>query len=208
LVLRTDDDGGANEGETTPVYDLADYGIGQLESVTGPEGDTKVFAYDLLGRPSTTTTTLPGVSGSFVTGQSFDYAGRTDVITYPASTAYPSGLQVRYDYNDQGYLSEVRNNDTGNQLYWRLDEQTTTSTEFGLGNGISTSLGYDETTGQLTRIVASTFGQAGNIQDLEYAFDTLGNLTRRTDLNRGVQELIDSGTGYDSLNRIVGSSAR
>jgi YD repeat-containing protein len=89
-------------------YDTADYGVGQVASVTGPEGDVKDYAYDAYGRPVETTTTLPGVSGTFVTRQDFDPEGRVDLVTYPATPEYSSGLEVRYSFNDFGYLEEVR----------------------------------------------------------------------------------------------------
>jgi RHS repeat-associated protein len=202
LTLRTDNYGALEPGVTELVYDDEYKGIGQLVEVTGPEGDIKSFTFDDDGRLATTTTTLPDGAGVFVTGQSFDSAGRVNLVTYPESTAYTEGLQVRYEYNDRGYLSGVYHH-TSNEPYWTLNEQTATLTEYSLGNGVSTSIGYDEVTGRLLRIVSSTMGESGDIQDLEYEYDTIGNLTRRTDRKRGVQELISSSAGYDSLNRIV-----
>ena len=68
-----------------------------------------------------------------------------------------------------------------------------------LGNGIGTTRTYDPATG-LIRTIQSGVGDSAAVQDLGYAFDSLGNLTTREDFIQDVYESF----AYDRLNRLTG----
>ncbi len=88
--------------------------------------------------------------------------------------AYPTGLTVQTGYTAYGQLQKLSNASTG-AAYW-----TAVSMDAPYGNGVNLSQTYDAPMGHLTGIL-STSATAGTIQNLSYAFDTLGNLLSRTD---------------------------
>jgi RHS repeat-associated protein len=102
-------------------------------------------------------------------------------------------------------LTELRNDDASNALFWRLNEQTLDLTDVTFGNLVHGTTTYVRDTGTIERIRASSPGQTFDVQDLYYEFDTLGNLTRREDVRQNVREEMTSYAGtpaYDALNRL------
>ena len=85
-------------------------------------------------------------------------------------------------------------------MYWRAAAVNAEGqvAEAALGNGIGTTRTYDPATG-LIRTIQSGIGDSAAVQDLGYAFDSLGNLTSREDFIQGVYERFnyDGGGGYD-----------
>ena len=67
------------------------------------------------------------------------------------------------------------------------------------GNGLWLQNGFDALTGVPLTRQSGTGGQASNVQNLSYAWDTAGNLTSRQDLR---QSLTESFT-YDALDRLT-----
>ena len=62
-----------------------------------------------------------------------------------------------------------------------------------------TSQTFDPLTGQLSTIKAG----AGNaVQNFGFRYDTIGNLTSRSDANTGLSEIF----GYDNLNRMTSAT--
>lgn len=60
---------------------------------------------------------------------------------------------------------------------------------------ITVNRGYDDASGRIDTITTSA---GGSIQNLDYDFDSLGNLERRQDLLQSIDETF----GYDALNRL------
>ena len=187
LVKRTEP-----EGISTWEYDTAIKGLGKLTKSVSSSGIEKIQSYDVLGRPDRTTTIVSGTS--YVVQTSFDSLGRVDTLSYP------TGLKVKNVYTALGYLKEVRNAAASNELYWQLDAANARgqTTQYTLGNGLTTVNSYDDDTGRIKGIITGG-GIAGNIQNLNYNFDTLGNLTSRNDVNQSLTETFT----YDSLNRLT-----
>ena len=205
LVQRDD----AVEGTTQFTYDTATNGLGLIAQTTSAEGETKAFAYDTLSRARAINTTISGTT--FTTDREYDAYGRPLRITYPLSTAYPAGMRVRYDYNADGYLSQVHNDDAGNALIWQLNDATLDLTDTTLGNGVHTTRTFTRETGEVARIRSSSPAGTYDIQDLSYTFDTAGNLAMRKDERRGLLECAGTyqaagGTcseQYDALDRLT-----
>ena len=187
MIQRTE-----TEGVSTWVYDSRAKGIGMLAEVRGPNGYTESYTYDALSRPVKVTY---GMSGqTFVVENSFDSYGRI------AKISYPGGFRIRNEYTEQGYLKEVRN-DATNTLFWRADtlnargqlEQAT------LGNSLVTKQRFDAQTGFLRTIQTGPTSAPGQVQNLAFAFDAVGNLTSRSDQNQSLTEAFT----YDRLNRLI-----
>jgi RHS repeat-associated protein len=207
ITQRVDAFGAANAVTSDFVFDSAANAKGSLASTSSSEGETKTYAYDSLGRLQTITTAISG-QGSYVTRRDYDSLGRINKITYPASTAFASGLRVRYDFNPNGYLSEIRNDNSGatfNALYWQLNEQTADGqvARATFGNNVTTEHLYVPQTGAID-VIRSRVGTSGPgaIQNVEYDFDVLGNQIRREDVNQLVRERLSSTDSYDALNRV------
>ncbi|GAA6135177.1 hypothetical protein NBRC116188_19670 [Oceaniserpentilla sp. 4NH20-0058] len=74
-------------------------------------------------------------------------------------------------------------------------------TEQRVGNGVVTTQSFNEATGRIESI--KSYAQRflfSQIQNLEYSWDTLGNLEERKELSGG-KHLVENFT-YDALNRI------
>ena len=144
--------------------------------------------------------------------RSYDTDGRLDMLTYPESPHHPFGLGVTYHYTVDGHLKALRRADTGN-LYWQAEAVNAAGqlTRALAGNGVTTYREYDAATGLPDTFRSRTSLAAvgvNDVQDLEYAFDTLGNLTGRTTDTRanGVNTATYSETfSYDNRNRLTQS---
>ncbi|WXG51669.1 MAG: RHS repeat-associated core domain-containing protein [Candidatus Sedimenticola sp. (ex Thyasira tokunagai)] len=110
----------------------------------------------------------------------------------------------RLTQNSVAYSTMVRllQGDTGAITFWRATGRDAAGrlTSSIVGNGLETQKHYDQATGQLQNIV-SGFGSAPSTRHLEYQYDSLNSVTRRTD---HIQELKES-FEYDRLDRLTKS---
>jgi RHS repeat-associated protein len=177
-------------------------GIGKLCEVDSPAGGggngyNRAYTYDSLGRVSQIATTI---DASYTISYGYDTNGRLLSTTYPATTVDPSGFVTKNVYNARGYLWKVTDN-AGTLVYWQANTLSATGkvlTET-LGNGLSTTRGYDE----LDRMTSNVVGSGTNVQNFTYAYDTIGNLTQRVDV---IQSSLTENFAYDRLNRLLQSS--
>lgn len=88
------------EGISTWIYDTADYGIGKLAEVKGPNGYHQYYNYDSLGRSSDTITEADGKTLTTTT--------KYDSYSRVSQTIRPEGFVVENVYNQYGYLEAVR----------------------------------------------------------------------------------------------------
>lgn len=126
------------DGQSETIdYDYVeqDNGLGQIKTITQSNGISYHYSYDQYGRLKTEQETIEGQT--YQTGYAYDTYGNLQTLTYP------SGFSVVHDY-DQGYLTEMRRDDNNATLY-ELPEYNVRGqlTDFVYGNGIQTSLGYD-----------------------------------------------------------------
>ena len=182
------------EGITTWSHDGAPLGIGKPHLVSGPGGYSRTHAYDRLGRPESETFVIGGES--FRVGRSYDALGRVATLAYPRT-----GIAVGRSYTARGHLRAVYDTENPATVYWRAAAADAEGKVLKamLGNGIGTTRIYDPATG-LIRTIQSGVGDSAAVQDLGYAFDSLGNLTTREDFIQGVYEKFT----YDRLNRLTG----
>jgi RHS repeat-associated protein len=192
-----------NEGQSTFTWgnSSAQKNIGRLAAMSAPSY-SESYAYDSLGRPATTTI---NADTSYQIDYTYDtYSGLLRWLTYPTSTNN-CRLKIQYGYTN-GILTSISDASNAPQcgsnghVYWTANE----SDAFGnlsketFGNGLVTRRAFDSVTGALTRIRAG-FGGSTSVQDLEYAWDLGGNLSRRKDWNQsGLTESFE----YDDLYRL------
>ena len=185
LITRTE-----NEGTTTWTYDTATKGIGKLASVSHYGGYSRTHTYDSLGRPSSTTTTIGGTG--YTTSTTYDGFGRVDDVSYP------SAFKVEHLYNATGYLEKVRNANNISEVFYTAlaADQFGNITSQTLGSGaaaITTFRSYQQNSGRIHHIDSV-------VQDLEYTFNSIGNLTQRKDHD---QSALTEDFTYDNLNRLT-----
>jgi RHS repeat-associated protein len=150
----------------------------------------QVSTYDSAAHPATTTTTI-GNAG-YISAMQYDANGRV------AQIEYPSGLIVKQTYTAwAGHAASVTDAG-GATTYWKANSRMLDGQISSMGVGPHTTT---KTYDPLGRV--ATIATAG-VQNATYAFDEVGNLTRRVDATVGQA---DETYGYDLLNRLTKANA-
>ena len=173
-------------------YDQGSYGIGHLTSMSDASGSTQ-YQYDALGRIVQKISEVDG--HSFTEHFGYDLSGN---IT---SRIYPSGLEVRYERDPQGRVTEAAlvNTPAGeNQIL--VDNMGYLPfgplTRLTYGNGLTLSRDYD----QDYRLVQQELNGGTLYQGASYDYDGNANILEILDLDTPVR---DQGFGYDELDRLI-----
>ncbi|MCD4746096.1 MAG: hypothetical protein K8R58_07340, partial [Bacteroidales bacterium] len=184
------------EGTTVWEYDTKQHGFGKISTITLDYIDcnqdtiyhTKFFEYDSLSRLISITETIN--EEPFTTTNTYDIFSRIKCFEYP------SGYKIKYKYNSQGYLSKI--NDESGSMLWEATAYNAKNqlTDYNLGNGINTQNIYNPFTGMINNIIANKNSLI--IQNMNYQWDVLGNLSEREDENKFLKETFR----YDNLNRL------
>ena len=189
------------------AFDTQTKGIGKLATATTDAGYSRTHTYDSLGRAVSTTTTID--STDYTASMTYDANGR---VTQEQRN---SGTLIDYVYNSLGYLTQVKDNATG-AMIWRADTRDADQqlTQATLGNGIVVHQAFDAQTGRIDSIRAD-YLTSGDIADMSFTFDVLGNVTQRVDrkLPHGAYNELTENFTYDTVNRltnydIVGGAAK
>ncbi len=135
----------------------------------GSHGVTQKYSYDEYLRIESMTDSINNVQ--LTTSYDYDSNGRISKITFP------SNFSVKYYYQN-GYLNEIKRGDDSTSI-WKLDDENTLGqmTAETYGNGVESDRTYDAN-GYLTTIIT---GPDGNIQDLEYIYNTKGQMSQHKD---------------------------
>jgi RHS repeat-associated protein len=189
------------EGVSTWEYDTAPgKGVGKLyRAVFEPAGSNltpyrRIMAYDDFGRPKDQTEHIEGTDYTVATG--YGAFSRVETITYP------TGTWVKQIYDSNGYVNQIQRAD--GTPYWKAKSYDGEGhlKQQELGNGVVTDRVYVPETGVLKKIQSGLNGGVG-VQNLEYQFSVIGNLTKRTDYRQTVNgnTLLEE-FEYDELNRV------
>lgn len=190
------------EGTFQTYYNSPDASaLGKPWRITGPDSYEEKITFDGLGRPVKTTITQrtpgQGIATFTTTTATYDALGRlqtekdagglTIVHDYDATYSFP--LKLSIGFGSAGYGKVLWQagtyNSQGKPLTQTLaQEVTSTST-------------YQANTGLLNTLAAVQGGTP--LQQKTYAWDTLGNLSTRTDDLSGKKEFFK----YDGLNRVT-----
>jgi RHS repeat-associated protein len=190
------------EGTTTNEYVTSGNGLNMIKKITGFSGILQEYTYDNWHRLATTKETIDGMAYT----KTFTYNVYNDLET----TIYPSGLVIKNSYSTEGfgtnakqdgYLTKVvamndnkdlfdgTSGDLSGSMKWR---------NYKLGNTATSNITYNRFS-MPTLYRAGTDLATTNKQYLELLWNLqTGNLTRRLDANRGLEENFS----YDNLNRL------
>jgi RHS repeat-associated protein len=179
-------------------------GTGKLcESKTSSGIDRKTV-YDNLGRPINARTDVSG-------GPSFASALGYDSVTGRVSSqTYPTGLQVGFAYTARGFLEKVNLLTSANLVSSSLLWQAQSVDAWGkaeqqlYGNNVVSKATFEAATGRVTGLTAGV-GSSTSVLNQTYVWDSLNNLTGRTDNNGdGSSGAVSETFGYtDALNRLT-----
>ena len=209
------------ESDTLWTYNNGAYGsglgLGLLANVQQDNGDdgtndyVKTVSYDRYGRVTHTATGLGanGADGDYIEQVTYDRYGRPFQTFDAASDPDHSGYQgTQSHYNRYGYLDWVGDAVNGvNGQPLTVYRQITGMDERGhvvaetRGGVIDISRRYDPRTGRLKTIDGVHKLTGAEVQDLDYSWDRLGNLTRRQE--RSGNKNLTEHFRYDGLNRLT-----
>lgn len=133
-------------------------GIGQLASVSGPNGLSESTSYDTAGRVAT----IAYPSGQLTVQQVYNSFGYLAELRNAATNAL---FWQANAYQADGQLTQA-----------------------SYGNGLVNVRSCSATTGLLDTVTTGPVGNQSAIQYLRYYWGSLGNLTRRQDLRQTLEE--------------------
>ena len=182
-----------SEVQATYVYDEGDYALGRLSSVVTPD-ISKSFTYDILGRIVSEEKTID--SQSYMTAFTYDLLGNLLTLTYPSNTI------IGYFYNEAGQV-EIIQKDGANIVTNFAYAPTGALTQIDYANGVSTTNTYD--VDQLYRLTNKSTVETqdlASLQELDYIFDPVGNVTRIIDSSE-TNAAKTADYSYDDLYRLT-----
>jgi RHS repeat-associated protein len=212
----------AREYTATWTYDSCPNGVGRVCAVSTTAGLNKSFAYDNLGRLVgkrlwTSAVSLP---------EAFSFDNLTGRL---AGQTYPTGLQVAYSYSALGYpsamtlvtpatvnpLPATQGGTAGNSaslpgqsLLWSNDVVNAfgATVQQTYGNGVVATAGFQPGSDRLVGLAAN--GPAGPVTNQAYGWDSLGNLSSRSESAPGPSALSETfqygnPAWHDNLNRLT-----
>jgi len=185
----------SSDGTATNTWDTAPNGIGLLATATSSDDIRTSYAY-AHGRPTAAVWTIDG--SSYEIGYNYE-RGRLAAITYPAAPVATERLKVAYQYNSYGYLSTVKDAQTGT-AFWTVVERNGPGqvTKQRYGNGVQTETSFDPASQLMTAVKTTGADNVGALQELSYNYDANSNVTGQKDEVSGHHHTYD----YDQLNRL------
>ena len=174
------------------VKETSDNGNMQLSPTDPKRYFVRIYAYDSYSR-------IAGEADYIDTNEAYGVGKRYDAYGRVSTLVYPQGLNINNEYSN-GYLTAVREN--GNSMaFWTANSTDASGnvTQQTYGNNIVTNRVYDT----VGRIIQIADGTSGSVSNQGFVYDYIGNLKQRYDNATGLNESF----GYDSLNRLTGSTA-
>jgi RHS repeat-associated protein len=174
----------------------AAHNIGRLASVSAGSYQ-EAYTYDSIGRPSSTSITIPSDATYTYDSVYNSTTGLLDTLTYPTSTS-SYRLKLQYSYQN-GILHQISDFNAPSTVFWTANATNARGqvTQETLGNGVVTNRAFDAVTGWLSSLQSGVGGGAA-LQNDSYAFDLAGNVTQRQNNNGGLTENFF----YDNLYRL------
>ncbi|MEN3541130.1 DNRLRE domain-containing protein [Microbispora sp. ZYX-F-249] len=201
------------------VYDTAENGKGQLTSATryvnGHAYVDAVTGYDSMGRPLSSTLTVPSseglIAGTYTFATTYTLTGSVASYTMPAVGGLPTE-KINYSYSDLNLPQVMTSDWSGGFTYVGSTAYSPTNqlTErfYGANGKIKRAFTWDETTGWLKRVTTTTSSDTDSPivrQDDHYTYDLSGEITKILDAasaasgSSGQSECFT----YDGLHRLT-----
>lgn len=175
----------APDGVTLYEYYYGGAKHGLLKQVTGHNNISESFVYNNLGLLNNVEERIE--NKTYTSSYEYDQFGNNTKVIYP------SGLQIKKQYDAEGNMTQV-SNAQNNQRIWEIGSINANGqyTAYTTGNKSSTRK-YNKYG------IAQQFTTQGT-QDLKFMFDDkTGNLLEREDVLKGLKETFE----YDNLDRLT-----
>lgn len=142
-----------------------------------------------------------------------------DALNRPLKTTAPDGSVTIYGYNEANLLESLslqhgRSGQTTQQVNNIDYDAKGQRTRIQYGNGVSTRYDYDPQTFRLTRLRSTRASDNAVLQDLQYHYDPVGNITdQRDDAQQPLffaNQLVEphGSYTYDALYRLIKAEGR
>jgi RHS repeat-associated protein len=178
--------------EYTYIYDQGLNSVGRVTSIAGQNYQHN-FEYDQLGRVLR--------DQKQIDGRDFVFAYEYDLMGGVTKMTYPDDMDVFYDYDEVHQLSKVYSD--GKVFADQFDYTPLGQlSEINLGNSVVTTNTYNPN--QMYRLTRKQSLHLGAIrlQDFQYEYDAMGNLTQLTDESSAeTSKIVDY--MYDDLYRLT-----
>lgn len=194
LMSRREKDIKTDKIRTTRWEYSRDYGYeGLLCRVSSSSGHLIEYVHDDKFRLKYTIEQILGAK--YKTTYTYDEANRVSTISYP------SGFCVEKKYSNTGYEKFICDAKT-QEVLWRTNETNSNGyvTDYNLGDGSKTQYSYNPYNNMIENIMTTNGNKT--LQNLEYKYDGMCNLTYRCDLNDYNYEEFKYDS-YDRLTKIV-----
>ena len=161
-------------------------------------GGQSSWAYDARGRVTSETQTMDG--SVYTTGYTYRADDQVETTTYPdgevVTTSYDNRRLPVSLTSPQGIYVSSSSNDAEGRLDLRMFQPGGLQTDY-VYYAWNAGQGYG---GRLSQILSGVGNGSTGLQNLTYAYDKVGNVTRiRDDNNGGQRQCFD----YDPLNRLT-----
>ncbi|MCB0321741.1 MAG: RHS repeat protein, partial [Bdellovibrionales bacterium] len=189
------------DGREDWLYDSRVGALGKLLRVRHIGEFEEKYYYDSLGRLSSTSTVV-GSDAARKVKYSYDSLGRL------YKKYFPSGFTLLYRYNSFGYLSRIYDTNNTATPLWSVSAMDAANrvSRANLGNGLTNKYYFNSQTGALKEVRAQSCdgGVCANEYRMKFEYDPIGNLTRRVDTVRN----LDESFRYDSAYRLTSTQVR
>lgn len=192
LLSRKIVDANGDVVETQWIYDNTRGRKGTLKHIAHGTSHLTDYSYDAMLYLESVSETIDGER--YETFYEYDPAGREMRKTYP------SGMVVENRYSNSGFLKSLYDAEDDKMLWNSISADAAGNlTDYQIGNGLHTRLGYDEDLKYLNSIY--TYNNKKTFQNYSYQYDDFGNLINRSKYSGS---MVSESFEYDGFNRLVG----
>lgn len=215
-------------GETTLKPQLSNLN-GRLAVLQDLSGELNFHDYDLRGKPTATTQRFlqdyqnqanwAESHAPALESTNYAFTFEYDALGHQLTETTPDGALIAHSYDQRGlpktiqvHFKDGSHQAIINDIQYNAQDQRA---RLLYGNQTQTNYTYEPTTSRLQRLCSTKTGsQVNALQDLNYTYDPVGNVTRLRDLafstvfhsNQKVKPL--SGYTYDALYRLIKATGR
>ncbi|MBL7915571.1 MAG: hypothetical protein JNL49_11055 [Bacteroidia bacterium] len=187
----------SSNGNINYSYYNSGNGIGLIQSISGPNSSSgissKNFEYDKFGNLIKSTEQIH--SKIYEKAFTYDHLNRLIVKTYP------NGFKLRNEYNGNGYLNKILNDDN-NALIWQLNSVNSFGMPISASHGNATQTSYIYNPKGLITDIQTTNIVGSGLASFHYEYDPL-NLNMQLKIYQiGGNSLTDEYT-FDNLDRLT-----
>ncbi len=162
---------------------------------------------------------ITNILQALLEAETFSMATSYDALNRPTEQRTPDNSRTQYRYNEANLLDGItlyhRGSDTGKAYVENIDyDAKGQRTRIRYGNGVTTRYEYDPLTFRLLRLFSTRNNGSDVLQDLNYHYDPVGNIT---DLQDNAQQTIfyantlvepHGSYEYDPLYRLIRAEVR